>query len=139
MNNLCEPEDMHSQVKANSVDPAGRIYCQALPMTNGIKGYSRMSACTVHKKHRSQRWQHKFSHSGVVRGGQDTGRKAKAIRKHLSGYTVPALCAAAERGHTEESTNLVHHSDIELLDVGDMNGGLCWGWEGQAQVMDHDS
>lgn len=98
-----------------------------------------MSARTVHKKHRSQRWQHKVSHSGVVRGGQDTGRKAKAIRKHLPGYTVPALCAAAERGHTEESTNLVHHSDIELLDVGDMNGGLCWGWEGQAQVMDHDS
>lgn len=37
------------------------------------------------------------------------------------------------------ATDLVHHSNIELLDVGDVNDGLCGGWEGQAQVMDHDS
>lgn len=95
----------------------------------------RMSAHTVHKKHRSQRWQRKFSHPGVIRGGQDPGRKAKDIRKYLPRYIVPALGASAEKG----STDLVHHSDIELMDVGDMNDGLCWGWESQAQVMDHDS
>lgn len=39
--NLCEPEDMHFQVKANSVNPEGRIYCQALLMTTGMKKYSR--------------------------------------------------------------------------------------------------
>lgn len=41
VNNLCEPEDMYSQVKANSVNPADRSYCQALLRTTGMKKYSR--------------------------------------------------------------------------------------------------
>lgn len=66
-------------------------------------------------------------------------QKAKAMQNILS--TVPSLPVPAGQPrvpHHEASTDLVNHTDVQLLNVRHVNHSLGWGREDEAQVMDHD-
>lgn len=94
--------------------------------------------CTMYTE--QQKWETAVQTHSNSGGTQKPVEKAKNMRQISPMATASSwfLWISREGAYQKADTDLVYYSDVQLLNVWDINISLRWGWEGEAQVVDHD-